>query len=1377
MSEMKRKIDKEQPSIPSYIIDAISSITPEFLFRSESSPAYPTETFNISEKLDNSKKEKEKENEYKIGNYLVKKTLGQGTFGKVKLGIYLPSGEKVAIKILEKDRIIEKDDELRVKREFDMLALFNHPNVILVAEIFESNDSFYTVMEYCEGGELFNYIVKNRRLNENESAFFYYQLINGLEYIHSLGIVHRDLKPENLLLTKDHLLKIIDFGLGNYFNDKQEELLITPCGSPCYASPEMVAGNKYNGFKIDIWSTGIILYAMLCGYLPFEDKDNDILFEKILECKLYFPKYVNKMPRDLIEKILVTDPNKRISIEEIKKHPFFLKGKNIFEQEFNFTKKNINFDKNTIDENIDIKSILDNNNENDKNNDKKEKENEKENENDKENINTLNIIPKNQKEKENENENENYFNIKEKEINLNKNELENINNKNSDEKENKNNNSNENGKQDKHNFGINEMEIFLDINEEQGGKEKNNENTEKKEKEEKVEKEEKLEDNIKKRNKKVLVSNLDQENFMKHLHTENEEKNNNLRQKVFEPINKEEMHNQIIQNSLKKKNISGNKSTKNKEKNNIIKKSFFVKNKELKRFNYNKDEIRNRLIKNDARINNRTKSRENKSNKNANKTLNFQNFLNFKKHLIQKTNINVSPKIKDIRNYNRNIIKRRKNYTNIIQNNFGSKERLNHRKTMKKGNIYVNNINNTIDNEKIPYLLKVNFNFPKKIDNFSTKNSKRTRSTGKSNIKMSSYETIKKDKKYLDNLININSNIKKYEEKLNHGNMTNKNKDINNIKIKNNIKEINIQLNDVKIKNNSSVDEYTSSNNLYKDNILKTESTNEKGNQLQKIKKISIPNINTNSIDNKNSNINIIENISNEKGISKEKNKLYNTNTNTSNVRKKKISLKKKGNIESKEINDKFMKKTFQNSKKIKNSKMYGNISGIINKTNILNQNSQEKIFEKENNKKHKININILDNLGYIKINDKINNNTAQYTRKKIVYNFKKKGISNKTEIIEKDNMNYNNRKKLLKDINISNNNSKINTLESDSKIAQKKKNVEKKKKNFDLTINTKENKKSIIHIKLNSINDKINNHDNKINSNYSKKQNNMISNQKISNKVNNSNISALLKNPFLNESNYVDSLNPSINHNYSINNNYPSFNFLNRNTKNSQIISHKSKKKKPCVTIRNTVINFNVIDPSLFSALNRRKELKKRNYKIGPNNSVYKIKNNRLYGLCSKYSNGNISNSNSTNTNFVTGNTSNINYKSIADSFPLKTKTINVKSNYDLNSKKIFAYEEVNKSKESKKSNYLGNKSTNKKNMIDIQDKSHIKYNSMKLREFNESKDRKRELKNLNINNLLLNTINDNNKLYIKNEHFNTANNGAFSPINEKNKIINAQK
>ena len=502
MSNENKDESEKKNTIPSNIIEAISSLTPDYLFRCESCPAYPMENFDIAEKLDENLKKKEKEVEYKIGNYLIKKTLGQGTFGKVKLGIYLPTEEKVAIKILEKDRIIEKDDEIRVKREFDMLALFNHPNVILVAEIFESTDSFYSVMEYCEGGELFNYIVKNRRLSDEESAFFYYQLINGLEYIHSLGIVHRDLKPENLLLTNEHLLKIIDFGLSNYFEKDQKELLSTPCGSPCYASPEMVAGKKYNGFKIDIWSSGIILYAMLCGYLPFEDKDNDILFEKILECKLFFPKYISKNAKDLMEKILVTDPDKRISIADIKTHPFYLKGKEFFEQEFSVYQitKDIN-NKTSYVENININQIL-----NKKAPSEINKENKDNNINNKENINEENI-KKNINVNAIDYEKQNSIN-KDKQLKLvetgdinidgKKEENEIVKNENIDK-----NNDNDEKKEEK---------------DEQNNKEIKNEQKEEKILELGTKSDKKIEKNI-------FTGELEQENIIKHMNTQNNEKN------------------------------------------------------------------------------------------------------------------------------------------------------------------------------------------------------------------------------------------------------------------------------------------------------------------------------------------------------------------------------------------------------------------------------------------------------------------------------------------------------------------------------------------------------------------------------------------------------------------------------------------------------------------------------------------------------------------------------------------------------------------------------------------------------------------------------------------------------------------------------------
>ena len=304
-----------------------------------------TENNSRKESLNTSQNEPK---EVLIGDYIIKKTIGSGTFSTVKLGIHRITQKKVAIKILDKNKIESKDDLERIIREMQILTEMDHQNVIKVFKIYEEENNFSLIMEYCEGGELFNYIVKKQRLTEEETCYFFYQIINGIEYIHSKGIAHRDLKPENLLIGKNKILKIIDFGLSNFYDGTKR--LETPCGSPCYASPEMVKGRKYDGFNIDIWAIGVILFAMLCGYLPFEDdeNDNDVLFSQIIKNKIDYPSFLSALSLDILKKILVSDPLKRITIDEIKTHEFYLKGERIFKEKFKEKEKEVKKESNKI---------------------------------------------------------------------------------------------------------------------------------------------------------------------------------------------------------------------------------------------------------------------------------------------------------------------------------------------------------------------------------------------------------------------------------------------------------------------------------------------------------------------------------------------------------------------------------------------------------------------------------------------------------------------------------------------------------------------------------------------------------------------------------------------------------------------------------------------------------------------------------------------------------------------------------------------------------------------------------------------------------------------------------------------------------------------
>lgn len=217
--------------------------------------------------------------------------LGEGTFGSVKLGKQIQTGKQVAIKILEKSRIKDKTDIERVVREIKILNEIDHPNFVQLYEIIENTERIYLIMEYASGGELFDYIVSKDKLTEKEACQFYMQIIDGVEYLHSKGIAHRDLKPENLLLDSHKKIKIVDFGLSNLYTEG--ETLVTACGSPCYAAPEMIAGKRYNGIDVDIWSSGVTLYAMLVGYLPFEDPNTGLLYKKIILGEYEVPDHLS----------------------------------------------------------------------------------------------------------------------------------------------------------------------------------------------------------------------------------------------------------------------------------------------------------------------------------------------------------------------------------------------------------------------------------------------------------------------------------------------------------------------------------------------------------------------------------------------------------------------------------------------------------------------------------------------------------------------------------------------------------------------------------------------------------------------------------------------------------------------------------------------------------------------------------------------------------------------------------------------------------------------------------------------------------------------------------------------------------------------------
>ncbi|KAG8753546.1 hypothetical protein FRC12_011500 [Ceratobasidium sp. 428] len=266
----------------------------------------------------------------RFGPYLLLQTLGEGEFGKVKLGLHATWGEEVAVKLIRRGNVENALRMSKVEREIEVLRTINHPNIVRLYDVIETDKYIGIVLEYASGGELFDHILAHRFLRERDACKLFAQLISGVSYIHQKKIVHRDLKLENLLLDRNRNVIITDFGFANRFEHRPDDLMQTSCGSPCYAAPELVISEgEYVGSAVDIWSCGVILYAMLAGYLPFDDDpanpdgDNiNLLYKYIVTTPLTFPDYVSQAARDLLARMLVPDPKHRADLATIMAHPW-----------------------------------------------------------------------------------------------------------------------------------------------------------------------------------------------------------------------------------------------------------------------------------------------------------------------------------------------------------------------------------------------------------------------------------------------------------------------------------------------------------------------------------------------------------------------------------------------------------------------------------------------------------------------------------------------------------------------------------------------------------------------------------------------------------------------------------------------------------------------------------------------------------------------------------------------------------------------------------------------------------------------------------------------------------------------------------------------
>uniref|UniRef100_A0A674NUG6 MAP/microtubule affinity-regulating kinase 3 n=1 Tax=Takifugu rubripes TaxID=31033 RepID=A0A674NUG6_TAKRU len=251
-----------------------------------------------------------------VGNYRLLKTIGKGNFAKVKLARHVLTGREVAVKIIDKTQLNPTSLQ-KLFREVRIMKILNHPNIVKLFEVIETEKTLYLVMEYASGGEVFDYLVAHGRMKEKEARAKFRQILSAVQYCHQKHIVHRDLKAENLLLDADMNIKIADFGFSNEFSVGGK--LDTFCGSPPYAAPELFQGKKYDGPEVDVWSLGVILYTLVSGSLPFDGQNLKELRERVLRGKYRIPFYMSTDCENLLKRFLVLNPGKRGTLEQIMK--------------------------------------------------------------------------------------------------------------------------------------------------------------------------------------------------------------------------------------------------------------------------------------------------------------------------------------------------------------------------------------------------------------------------------------------------------------------------------------------------------------------------------------------------------------------------------------------------------------------------------------------------------------------------------------------------------------------------------------------------------------------------------------------------------------------------------------------------------------------------------------------------------------------------------------------------------------------------------------------------------------------------------------------------------------------------------------------------